>query len=55
MGNKVIGFAIAIAISATIVTLDLLFFRDQPLRRLAANITVVGCYAAVYFTIIKKG
>ncbi len=54
MGNNGIGISIAFAISVTIVTLDLIFFRDQPFRRLVANVTVVGFYAAVYFALIKK-
>jgi hypothetical protein len=54
MGDKRIGITIALAISATVITLDIIFFRDQPFRRLAANISVVGFYAAVYFALVKK-
>ncbi|MEI7541471.1 MAG: hypothetical protein WCJ89_08345 [Actinomycetes bacterium] len=54
MGNRGTGIAIAVLIPATIITIDLIFFRDQPFRRLIANICVVGLYAAVYFALIKK-
>jgi hypothetical protein len=53
MGNKAMGVAFAFAIIATIITLDLLFFRNQPFPRLVANVSIVGFYAASYFLFFK--
>ena len=54
MGNKGMGIAIALAIIATVITLDLLFFRGQPFHRLLANVSIVGFYAAFYFIFLKR-
>jgi hypothetical protein len=37
-----------------IVGLDLAFFRDQPMQRLAANIGIVLVFGALYFRFFKS-
>ena len=37
-----------------IVGLDLAFFRDQPLQRLAANIGIVLVFGVLYFRFFKS-
>jgi hypothetical protein len=54
MGNKGMGIAFALAIVATVITLDLLFFRYQPFHRLVANVSIVGFYTALYFILLKR-
>ena len=54
MGKMGLGITFAIAIFATVIALDLLFFRSNPLGRLVANIAIVGFYASIYLLFFKR-
>jgi hypothetical protein len=45
---------VVIAIVATVVTVDVLFFRDAPWLRLAANIGIVALFGAGYAVMRRR-
>jgi hypothetical protein len=54
MGKSGVGIAFAAAIAVTVIAVDLAFFRDQPIRRLIANVSIVIIYAGIYIAFFKK-
>lgn len=48
MGNPVVGVIYGLVMVAVIVGVDLIFFRDQPWERLAANTGIVLVFGAFY-------
>ena len=54
MGKTTLGIIFFIAISATILTVDLLFFRHHTMQRLIANVAIVLVYATIYFIYSKR-
>jgi ABC-type Co2+ transport system permease subunit len=46
--NPVLGILYAVVMVAVVVGVDLLFFRDQPWLRLAANVGIVLLFGAFY-------
>jgi len=53
MGKTGFGIIFSVVVITTIVTVDLLFFRNQTTQRLFANIAIVIAYATIYFTFSK--
>ena len=49
MSKTATGLLYAACLVAVIVTMDLLFFRDHPWPRLAANVGIALLFAAFYF------
>jgi len=49
MSKTAPGVLYALVMVAVIVSMDLLFFRDQPWQRLAANVGVALLFGAFYF------
>jgi hypothetical protein len=54
MGKTGFGIIFSVAVITTVVTVDLLFFRDHTTQRLMANIAIVIAYASIYFTFSKR-
>lgn len=54
MGNNTIIVIYILAMIATVVIIDVLFFRHRFWERLVANIGIVMVYAAFYFALIKN-
>ncbi|HEY7859041.1 MAG TPA: hypothetical protein VIC82_11135 [Candidatus Nanopelagicales bacterium] len=53
MGKQAIGVLYALVMVAVIVGLDVLFFRDRPWERLAANVGIVLVFGAFYLRFLK--
>jgi hypothetical protein len=53
MGKQAIGVLYALVMVAVIVGLDVLFFREQPWERLAANVGIVLVFGAFYLRFLK--
>jgi hypothetical protein len=53
MSKPVSGVLFAVVMVIVIVGMDLLFFRDQPWERLAANIGIALLFAAFYFRFLS--
>ncbi len=49
MGRTAVGVVYVLAMVASVVGVDVLFFRNQFWERLAANIGIVLVFAAFYF------
>ncbi len=49
MGRTTAGLLYVLVMVAVVVAVDLLFFRDYPWERLAANVGIVLVFAAFYF------
>ncbi len=54
MGNSAIAVLYALTIIATVVGVDLLFFRDKAWERLAANVGIVLLFGAFYFRFLRR-
>lgn len=54
MGSAPAVVLYVLALVAAVVCVDVLFFRQQPLPRLIANITIVLVFAAFYFWFLKN-
>lgn len=54
MGKTVLGLLSALILVAVIVGIDLLFFKDQPWERLAANVGFALLFGAFYFRFIAS-
>ena len=54
MGKNVMVVIYVLAMGATVVIVDILFFRRRFLERLIANIGVVLVYAAFYLAFLKN-
>jgi hypothetical protein len=44
----------AIALVATVVVVDVLFFRNRFRARLIANVGIVALFAAIYLTLLRR-
>ena len=55
MGTRGVVVLYALAMVAVIVCVDLAFFRDRPLPRLAVNVGIVLVFAAFYFRFLRPG
>jgi hypothetical protein len=53
MGKQAIGVLYALVMVAVIVGVDVLFFREQPWERLAANVGIVLVFGAFYLRFLK--
>jgi hypothetical protein len=55
MGNRAAGVVYVLAMVAVIVSVDLLFFRNQTWfwERLAANVGIVLVFGAFYFRFLR--
>jgi hypothetical protein len=49
MSKTAIGVLYGLGLAVVIVAVDLLFFRDHPWPRLAANVGIALLFAAFYF------
>jgi hypothetical protein len=54
MRSPAIGVLYALAMIAVIVGVDLVFFRDQPWARLAANLGIVLLFGAFYVRFVAR-
>jgi hypothetical protein len=54
MGNNAIAVIYILAMVATVVIVDILFFRHRFLERLIANIGIVLVYVAFYLAFLKN-
>jgi len=54
MSRTTIGVLYALVMVVLIVAVDLLFFRDHPWPRLAANIGIVLLFGAFYFRFLRS-
>jgi len=54
MGKTTTHIIYAIAMIATVVIVDVLFFRHQFLERLIANIGIILLYIAFYLAFLKQ-
>ena len=54
MGKTTLGIIFFVAIGATVLTVDLLFFRHHTTQRLIANVAIVLVYATIYFVYSKR-
>jgi hypothetical protein len=55
MGRTQTGIIFAIAVIATILTCDFLFFKHHIFERLVINIAIVVFYGTIYLTFRKRG
>jgi len=55
MGRTQTGIIFAIAVIATILTCDFLFFKHHIFERLVINIAIVVFYRTIYLTFRKRG
>jgi len=53
MGRQLVGVLYALGMAAVIVGVDVLFFRNEPWPRLAANIGIVLVFGAFYFRFLN--
>ena len=53
MGRQVVGVLYVVAMTAVIVGVDFVFFRDQFWERLTVNIGIVLVFAAFYFKFFR--
>ena len=53
MGSKATGVLYAVLMAATVVAVDVLFFRNRVWERLMVNIGIVLVFAAFYFRFLK--
>ena len=51
--GRLVGVLYAVAMAATVVGVDLAFFKNHLWERLAANIGIVLVFAAFYFRFLK--
>jgi hypothetical protein len=54
MGRQVTGVFYAVLMAATVVAVDVLFFRNRFWERLIANVGIVVAYAVVYLRFLKR-
>ena len=54
MSKTAIGVLYAVILAAVIVVVDVLFFRDHPWPRLAANVGIALLFAAFYFRFLRS-
>jgi hypothetical protein len=54
MGRNAVVVVYVLALIAVVVSVDILFFRHQVWKRLAANIGIVLVFAAFYFWFLKR-
>ena len=54
MGKTAVGVLYGLAMIAVIVVADLVFFRDHPWPRLAANVGIVLVFGAFYFRFLAS-
>jgi len=54
MGSQTIAALYVLLMIATVVVVDVLFFRNQFWPRLMANIGIVLVFAALYFRVVKR-
>ncbi len=54
MGKNIVAVMYVIAMVATVVIVDVLFFRHRFRERLIANIGIVLVYVAFYFEFLKN-
>ena len=54
MSRTAIGVLYGVVLAAVIVTVDLLFFRDHPWPRLAANVGIALLFGAFYFRFFRN-
>jgi hypothetical protein len=54
MGRPVAVVLYVVAMAATIVGVDFVFFRNRFLERLAVNIGIVLVFAAFYFRFLRR-
>ena len=54
MGSKAYVVLFVLILIATVVSVDVLFFRHRFLERLMANIGIVLVFAAFYFAFLKR-
>lgn len=53
MDRRPVALFYVLAMVVVIVSVDLLFFRDQPWPRLAANVGMVLVFVAFYFRFLR--
>jgi len=53
MGRTAAGIILGLVMVAVIVSVDLLFFRNQPWERLAVNVGIVLVCAGCYFRFFR--
>ena len=54
MSRQVVVALYVVVLVAVIVGVDLLFFRGHFWERLAANVSIVLVFAAVYFVLLRR-
>ena len=54
MGRQVLAAVYVVVMVAIIVTVDILFLRNQFWARLLSNIGIVAVFAACYFIFLKR-
>jgi hypothetical protein len=54
MSKNTVGVLYALVMVVLIVAVDLLFFRDHPWPRLAANMGIVLLFGAFYFRYLRS-
>jgi uncharacterized membrane protein len=54
MTKNIYGVLFALLMTAVVISVDLLFFRDHTWERLIANIGIVLVFIAFYLRFIKK-
>jgi hypothetical protein len=54
MGKQTATVLFVLALIATVVCVDVLFFRNRFEARLIANVGIVGIFAAVYLLFLKR-
>lgn len=54
MTKKTIGVLYSVVLIAAVVSVDVLFFRNQFQERLLANIALVLVFGAFYVTVLKN-
>jgi hypothetical protein len=54
MSKSVVNIIYVLAMVATVVVVDILFFRHRFRERLIANIGIVSLYVAFYFSYFKN-
>lgn len=54
MNRRIEGALFAIVLVATIVAVDLLFFRNHPWLRLAANVGAAAVFVGLYFAVTSR-
>jgi hypothetical protein len=51
---RIPAIILLVVMIATIVTVDLLFLRDQPLLRLVVNVGIVLVAGGIYYAFLRK-